>query len=110
MFVAGMKDMTLRFFFAAIFVAVAQLLPSTSAAADRPLVAIMGAYPPELVALRHEFGADARNSGFTTTTLRGVRFDRGVVDGREVLIFQAGASLVNAAYQLQLALDNFPIT
>jgi len=80
------------------------------AADDRPLVAIMGAYAPELVALRKEFGVDDKTKGFTTTTVRGVRFDRGVVDGHEVLIFQAGSSLVNAAFQLQFALDHFPIT
>lgn len=78
--------------------------------AERPLVAILGAYPPELAALRREFGVDAKANGFVTSTLRGVRFDRGTVDGREVLIFQAGSSIVNAAYQLQMALDHFPIT
>ncbi len=79
-------------------------------AAERPLIAILGAYPPELVALRAEFGVDAKGSGFTTTTLRGVRFDRGTVGGHDVIIFQAGSSIVNAAYQLQMALDHFPIT
>lgn len=78
--------------------------------AERPLVAILGAYPPELVALRRDFRVDAKDSGFVTTTLKGVRFDRGVVGGREVVIFQAGPSVVNAAYQLQMALDHFPIT
>jgi len=77
--------------------------------AERPLVAILGAYPPELVALRAEFGVDQTERGFTTTVLRGVRFDRGRVDGRDVVIFQAGPSIVNAAYQLQLAFDHFPI-
>lgn len=78
--------------------------------AERPLVAILGAYPPELVALRRDFRVDAKDSGFVTTTVKGVRFDRGVVGGREVVIFQAGPSVVNAAYQLQMALDHFPIT
>ncbi len=77
---------------------------------EHPLVAIMGAYPPELVALRKEFGVDNKANGFTTTTVKGVRFDRGTVDGHDVIIFQAGSSLVNAAFQLQLALDHFPIT
>jgi adenosylhomocysteine nucleosidase len=81
-----------------------------SVAADRPLVAVIGAYPPELVALRVEFGVEKTGAGFTTSTVRGVRFDRGSVDGREIIIFQAGPSLVNAAYQLQMALDHFPIT
>jgi adenosylhomocysteine nucleosidase len=85
-------------------------LAVAQAAGESPLIAIMGAYPPELVALRKEFGVDAPKSGFTTTLLRGVRFDRGTVGGHEVVIFQAGSSLVNAAFQLQLALDHFPIT
>lgn len=86
------------------------LLVALAGAAEKPLIAILGAYPPELVALREEFGVDARKNGFTTTTLRGVRFDRGVVAGHDVIIFQAGSSIVNAAYQLQMALDHFPIT
>jgi adenosylhomocysteine nucleosidase len=80
-----------------------------AAANEVALTAIMGAYPPELVALRKEFGVGA-GGHFATTTFRGVRFDRGTVDGHEVVIFQAGSSLVNAAYQLQIALDHFPIT
>jgi adenosylhomocysteine nucleosidase len=78
--------------------------------AERPLVAILGAYPPELVALRRDFRVDAKDSGFATTMMKGVRFDRGSIGGREVVIFQAGPSVVNAAYQLQMALDHFPIT
>jgi adenosylhomocysteine nucleosidase len=70
----------------------------------------MGAYPPELVALRKEFGVGTKGSSFTSSTILGVRFDRGVVDGHDVVIFQAGSSLVNAAYQLQVALDRLPIT
>ena len=81
-----------------------------AAGAERPLIAILGAYPPELVALRSEFGVEAKSGGFAATTLRGVRFDRGRVGGHDVIIFQAGPSIVNAAYQLQLALDHFPIT
>ena len=80
------------------------------AGAEAPLIALLGAYPPELVALRREFAVDAPGSGFTSSSVRGVRFDRGRVGGHEVVIFQAGSSLVNAAYQLQLAFDHFPIT
>lgn len=93
-----------RVFFFCVFATLA------SWGAERPLVAILGAYPPELVALRRDFRVDAKDSGFVTTTVKGVRFDRGTVGGREVVIFQAGPSVVNAAYQLQMALDHFPIT
>jgi adenosylhomocysteine nucleosidase len=86
------------------------IFTALAGAAERPLIAIIGAYPPELVALRKEFGVDAPGGGFAKTMLRGVRFDRGVVDGRDVVVFQAGSSLVNAALHLQLALDRFPIT
>ncbi len=88
----------------------ALLVPGLSAGESRPLVAILGAFPLELAALHKEFGVDTRPNGFTTTTLHGMRFERGRVDGHEVIIFQAGSSLVNAAFQLQLALDHFPIT
>jgi adenosylhomocysteine nucleosidase len=81
-----------------------------AAGAERPLIAVMGAYPPELVALRAEFGVEAKGSTFKSTVLRGVRFDRGTIAGHDVIIFQAGPSIVNAAYQLQMALDHFPIT
>ncbi|MCX6951502.1 MAG: 5'-methylthioadenosine/S-adenosylhomocysteine nucleosidase [Verrucomicrobia bacterium] len=86
------------------------LILASASGAERPLVAILGAYPPELVALRAEFGVEAKGSGFVTTSWRGIRFDRGVVAGHEVVIFQAGPSVVNAAFQLQMALDHFPIT
>ena len=96
--------LTVRLFLCFLFAA------ASATGAERPLIAILGAYPPELVALRAEFGVDTKGSGFTTTMLRGVRFDRGRVGAHEVVIFQAGSSIVNAAYQLQLALDHFPIT
>ena len=76
----------------------------------KPLIALLGAFPFELAALHQEFGVNAKPNGFSTIILQGVRFDRGVVDGHDVIIFQAGSSLVNAAFQLQFALDHFPIT
>ncbi len=85
-------------------------VPRVQAADGRPLVAVLGAFPMEIAALHTEFGIDAPGSGFTHTTLGGVRFDRGDVDGHDVLVFQAGPSLVNAAFKLQLALDHFPVT
>ena len=98
--------MKLRFLLSLFLAGVA----GVAGALARPLYAVMGAYGPELVALRKEFGVDAAGGGFTAASVAGIRFDRGTVEGREIIVFQAGSSLVNAAYQLQLALDRFPIT
>lgn len=74
-----------------------------------PLLAICGAYPPEMKALRAEFLADEAH-GFEHKVIKGVEFWQGRVDGRAVVIFRTGTSIVNATYQLQIALDHFPIT
>src|SRR3954468_23520203 len=73
------------------------------------LYAICAAYPPELEALNKEFGVSAAN-GFVVTEINGLSFWRGKYAGKEIVVFRTGVSLVNAAYQLQLALDRFPIT
>jgi adenosylhomocysteine nucleosidase len=73
------------------------------------LYAICGAYPPEIDALHKVFGvSDA--GGWTRSSVNGVEFWRGQYRGKDLLVFRTGVSLVNAAYQLQLALDRFPIT
>lgn len=77
--------------------------------AGERLLALCGAYPPEVTALKKVFGVSEK-AGFTRTVIRGVEFWRGKVDGKDVILFRTGTSLVNAAYQLQLALDHFPIT
>ena len=74
-----------------------------------PLYAICGAYEPELVALKKEFGVDPA-AGWTRSTIAGLDFWRGTAAGKDVVLFRTGVSLINAAYQLQLALDHFPIT
>jgi adenosylhomocysteine nucleosidase len=79
------------------------------AAAPGPLYGICAAYPPEIEALHRQFGVSEQN-GFTRTDINGLTFWRGRYAGREIVVFRTGVSLVNAAYQLQLALDRFPIT
>jgi len=79
------------------------------AARARPLYAICGAYEPELIALKKEFGVNAV-AGWKHTTVSGLDFWSGACAGKDVVVFQTGVSVVNAAYQLQLALDHFPIT
>ena len=80
-----------------------------SAAGRVPLYGICAAYAPEIEALHREFGVSVQN-GFTKTQINGLDFWRGRYAGRDVVVFRTGVSLVNAAYQLQLALDRFPIT
>lgn len=77
--------------------------------AATPLYALCGAYPPEMKAFHAGFGVDAAN-GWERRVIKGVEFWRGSAGGKELVIFRTGISLVNAAYQLQLALDHFPIT
>jgi adenosylhomocysteine nucleosidase len=79
------------------------------APAPKPLYALCAAYPPEIAALHREFGVSEKN-GFTRTRHLGLDFWRGTYAGKDIVVFRTGVSLVNAAYQLQLALDRFPIT
>lgn len=72
------------------------------------LVAILSAYPPETEAMIKEFGL--RDGSFTEQRVKGFRYQRGVVEGKEVVVFETGMSLVNAAMALQLALERLPIT
>ncbi len=92
---------------ALIFAAV--LAVAARAAAAKPLYALCAAYPPEIAALHREFGVSEK-SGFTRQRHLGLDFWRGTYAGKDVVVFRTGVSIVNAAYQLQLALDRFPIT
>lgn len=82
---------------------------STRAAEPAPLYALCAAYPPEIAAFQSEFGVSERTD-WTRTVIKGIEFWRGEAGGKQLIIFRTGISLVNAAYQLQLALDHFPIT
>lgn len=73
-----------------------------------PLYAVCGAYPPEMAALKKEFAV--ASPAWARSVVKGVEFWRGSYGGKQLLVFRTGVSLVNAAYQLQIALDHFPIT
>jgi len=75
----------------------------------RPLLALCAAYPPEISALQQEFGVSEAN-GFKSTSINGLTYWRGRYGRHDIVVFRTGVSLVNAAYQLQQALDRFPIT
>ena len=70
---------------------------------DTPRTAIMSAFPPEIVALQEGF------TDKTTYTLNGVTFTTGQFEGKPVVMFMSGVSMVNAAMTTQLALDHFAI-
>ncbi len=78
------------------------------ASLPKPLIAVLNAYPPEMDAMVKEFGLDAPK--FTQQRIKGFRFYRGIVEGKDVLVVETGMSLVNAAMALQLTLDRFPVT
>lgn len=102
--------MTRRLLIAGLAIAWIALVAGHGRAAEPArLYALCAAYPPEIAALQREFGAD-RPGAFQATTIHGLTFLRGTFKGRDVVIFRTGVSLVNAAYQLQLALERFPIT
>ena len=68
-----------------------------------PRIAVMSAFAPEMSVLRRELvGASARS-------LNGVDFSLGTLQGREVVLFLSGISVVNAAMTTQLALDRFRV-
>lgn len=77
-------------------------------AAKPRLIAILSAYAPETEAMIKEFGL--RDGSFTEQRVKGFRYQRGVVEGKDVVVFETGMSLVNAAMALQLALERLPIT
>ena len=66
-------------------------------------VAVVSAYAPELSVLRSELDDAAAYS------VNGVEFSVGTLQGRNVVLFLSGVSIVNAAMTTQLALDHFNV-
>ena len=66
-------------------------------------VAVVSAFAPEMSVLRGDLDNAAVRS------INGVEFVAGTLEGREVLLFLSGLSIVNAAMTVQLALDHFRI-
>jgi len=105
-----MVSLRRRTFLGAVgWIVFAALSGSGLQAATSRVLAICAAYPPEIKALHREFGV-AEDNGFKLTTINGLPFWRGTYSGHDIVVFSTGVSLVNAAYQLQLALERFPIT
>ncbi|UAL09073.1 5'-methylthioadenosine/S-adenosylhomocysteine nucleosidase [Caulobacter segnis] len=71
---------------------------------ETPRVAVISAFPPEIVAL------NAATSQQKTFDVNGVTFMTGQLEGKPVVVFLSGVSMVNAAMTTQMALDRFNIT
>lgn len=71
---------------------------------ETPRVAVISAFPPEIGALN---AATAEQKAYE---VNGVRFMTGQLEGKPVVVFLSGVSMVNAAMTTQMALDRFNIT
>jgi adenosylhomocysteine nucleosidase len=67
----------------------------------RPLTAILGAFPPELVMLK------AQLLQTKDTVIQHIHFTEGILNGRNVVLAQTGIGKVNAAITTTLLLDHF---
>jgi|APGre2960657505_1045072.scaffolds.fasta_scaffold26043_1 adenosylhomocysteine nucleosidase len=74
----------------------------------KPLIAVLNAYPPEMDAMVKEF--KLLEGGFTEKRVKGFRYYIGTVEGKDIVVFETGISMVNAAMALQLALERLPIS
>lgn len=89
----------------ALLVSPAVVAPAWAQRLDEtPRVAVMSAFPPEIGAL------NAATSQQKTFEVNGVRFTTGTLEGKPVVVFLSGVSMVNAAMTTQMALDRFNIT
>jgi len=71
---------------------------------DTPRIAVMSAFEPELTLLLKQLQGPARHR------LNGIDFTTGTLQGKPVVLFLSGISMVNASMNTQLALDRFHIT
>jgi adenosylhomocysteine nucleosidase len=71
---------------------------------ETPRVAVISAFPPEIGAL------NAATREQKTFDVHGVTFTTGQLEGKPVVVFLSGVSMVNAAMTTQMALDRFNIT
>ena len=59
--------------------------------------------------LRARWQSSGELEGAATQSVNGVAFTTGTLEGRDVVLFLSGISVVNAAMTVQLALDHFAI-
>jgi adenosylhomocysteine nucleosidase len=71
---------------------------------DTPRIAVISAFQPELALLLTRLQDPRKYS------INGVEFSTGTLEGKPVVLFLSGVSMVNATMNTQLALDRFRIT
>ena len=70
---------------------------------ETPRIAVVSAFAPELAILQGAL------EGAKSQSVNGVAFTTGALEGRDVVLFLSGISVVNATMTVQLALDHFAI-
>jgi adenosylhomocysteine nucleosidase len=71
---------------------------------ETPRIAVISAFQPELMLLSARLQDARRHS------VNGIEFSTGTLEGRPVVMFLSGVSMVNAAMTTQLALDRFKVS
>ena len=103
----GYSTGSMRFIASVVCLLLALVAPPLGAA-DRldsvPRVAVVSAFEPEWTRLKASL-AEAKSHH-----ANGVEFVTGTLAGRKVVLFLSGISMVNAAMNMQLALDRFDVT
>ncbi len=84
--------------------ALATPAPAQDRLDETPRTAIVSAFGPELTAL------EAATTGKRTVVAAGATFTTGVLDGKPVVLFLSGMSMVNAAMTTERAIDRFHIS
>ncbi|MGH6881467.1 5'-methylthioadenosine/S-adenosylhomocysteine nucleosidase [Hypericibacter sp.] len=97
-----LKRLTVPALLLSLFVAAAPAWAAETLDAT-PRTAVMSAYQPEWVLLQSEL------QGRKDYVVNGTVFATGTLEGKPVLLFLSGISMVNAAMTTQLALDHFTV-
>lgn len=88
----------------AFFLSLAAAARAAPALDDTPRTAVITAFAPEIVAL------EAAMTDKHEVVLSGTRFITGSLEGKPVVLFLSGVSMVNAAMNTQRALDRFRVS
>lgn len=90
--------------FAAAMTGCATTPPASVRLDDKPRIAVISAFAPELAALLPQVQQPVKHR------INGVEFTTGTLSGKPVVVFLSGISMTNAAMNTQLALDRFNVS